>query len=126
MRNLQRSSGHGSNDGSFPPSSSSSLSRRTDSSSISSARADAEYSDIEFNDEDIQNEAAMARNDSPGSYRPISPTHDQSHEEDIERGLRNVSDWRIRSPIGWGSILNAFGGRGTGRGLRNTDVDRDR
>jgi hypothetical protein len=85
-----------------------------------------EYSDIEFNDEDIQNEAAMARNDSPGSHRPISPTGDRAHEEDMERGLRNVREWRIRSPIGWGSILNAFGGNGTVRGLRNTDVDRDR
>jgi hypothetical protein len=122
VRSLQRSSGYGSNS----DSSSSSLSRRTDSSSISSARAGAEYSDIEFNDEDIQNEAAMARNDSPGSHRPISPTDDHTHEEDVERGLRNVREWRIRSPICWGNILNAFGGSGTVRGLRSTDVDRDR
>ena len=125
MRSLQRASPHGGTAGSLPSSSSSS-SGRTDSSSISSARAGAEYSDIEFNDEDIQNEAAMARNDSPGSHRPISPTGDHTHEEDVERGLRNARDWRIRSPIGWGNILGAFGGSGIARGLRNTDVDRDR
>jgi hypothetical protein len=44
----------------------------------------------------------------------------------VERGPRNVREWRIRSPIGWGSILSALGGSGTARALRSTDVDRDR
>jgi len=104
------------------------MSRRTDSSSISSLRAGTEYDDADFNDEDVQNEAAMARNDSPGSHRPISPTDDGAREEeDMERGLLDVRVWRVRSPIRWASVLSVFGRGGTvRRGLRRTDVDRDR
>jgi hypothetical protein len=94
------------------------LSRISDSSDLGSTQAEAE---LDFDeDEDIQDEAMLRRNDSPGSHRPIGV---DGHDEDVEHGVdaRGV-EWRIRSPISWQSVMSIFGGRRTPR----TDVDRNR
>lgn len=94
------------------------FSRTSDSSDLSSTHAGAEFDFDE--DEDIQDEAMLRRNDSPGSHRPVGV---DEHDEDVEHGVdaRGV-EWRIRSPITWQSFMGIFGGRRAPR----TDVDRNR
>jgi hypothetical protein len=105
---------------------SSRLSRLDSSSTSSSHESLAEEFDLDGapDDEDVQDEAMLRRNDSPGSHRPIAI---EERDEDVEQGVvARGSDWRVRgraSPFpSWQSITSFFGGRRT----PTTDVDRDR
>jgi len=78
-------------------------------------------SDFDFEvEEDVQDEAMLRRNDSPGANRPIGQGN---QDEDVENGVdARGPEWRIGNPITWQNVMSIFGGRRTPR----TDVDRDR